>query len=74
MYKAIILPVVLYRCDTCSLTLREEHRLKELENRVLRRIYEPKSRKRKEDGKIHNGSCTMRGRDEKCLQNFGQKT
>jgi hypothetical protein len=34
-----ILPVVLYRCDTWSLTLREEHRLRVFENRVLRRIF-----------------------------------
>jgi hypothetical protein len=27
IYKAVILPVVLYRCETCSLTLKEEHRL-----------------------------------------------
>ena len=38
----IILPVVLYGCDTWSLTLREECRLMVLENRVLRRIFEPK--------------------------------
>jgi hypothetical protein len=36
-YKTIILPVVLYGCETLSLTLREEHRL-----RVLRRIFGPK--------------------------------
>jgi hypothetical protein len=39
--KTIILPVVLYGCDW-SLTLREEHRLKVFENRVLRRIFGPK--------------------------------
>jgi hypothetical protein len=37
-----ILPVVLYGCETWSLTLREEHRLKVFENRVLRRIFGPK--------------------------------
>jgi hypothetical protein len=36
------LPVVLYGCETWLLTLREEHRLRVLENRVLRRIFEPK--------------------------------
>jgi hypothetical protein len=36
------LPVVLYRCETWSLTLREEHRLRVFENRVLRRIFGPK--------------------------------
>ena len=39
IYRTIILPVVLYGCETCSLTLREEHRLRVLENRVLRRIF-----------------------------------
>jgi uncharacterized membrane protein len=34
--------VVLYGCETCSLTLREEHRLRVFENRVLRRIFGPK--------------------------------
>jgi hypothetical protein len=37
--KTIILPVVLYGCETWSLTLREEHRLKVFENRVLRKIF-----------------------------------
>jgi hypothetical protein len=40
--KIIILSVVLYGHRTWSLTLREEHRLKVFENRVLRRIYGPK--------------------------------
>jgi hypothetical protein len=35
----IILPMVLYGCETWSLTLREEHRLRVFENRVLRRIF-----------------------------------
>jgi hypothetical protein len=38
----IILPVVLYGYETWSLTLREEHRLRVFENRVLRRIFGPK--------------------------------
>jgi hypothetical protein len=37
IHKTVILPVVLYGCETWSLTLREEHRL-----RVLRRIFGPK--------------------------------
>jgi hypothetical protein len=37
IYKTIILPLVLYGCDTWSLTSREDHRL--FENRVLRRIF-----------------------------------
>jgi hypothetical protein len=43
IYKIIILPVVLYGCETWSLTLREEHRSRVFENRVLRRIFGPKS-------------------------------
>jgi hypothetical protein len=41
VYRAIILPVVLYRCETWSLTLREEQRLRVFENRVLRRKFGP---------------------------------
>jgi hypothetical protein len=42
IYETIILPVVLYGCETWSLTLREECRLRVFENRVLRRIFGPK--------------------------------
>jgi hypothetical protein len=42
IYRTIILPVVLYGCETWSLTLREECRLRVYENRVLRRIIGPK--------------------------------
>ena len=42
IYRTIILPVVLYGCETWSLTLKEERRLRVLENRVLRRIFGPK--------------------------------
>jgi hypothetical protein len=41
-YRTIILPVVLYGCETWSLTLREEHRLRMFENRLLRGIFGPK--------------------------------
>jgi hypothetical protein len=44
-HKTIILPVVLYGCDTLSLTLIEEHRLRVLGNRVLRRMFGPKREK-----------------------------
>jgi hypothetical protein len=40
--RTIILPAVLYGCETWSLTLREEQRLRVFENRVLRRIFGPK--------------------------------
>jgi hypothetical protein len=42
IYNTIILPVVLYGCETWSLTVKEEHKLRMLENRVLRRIFGPK--------------------------------
>ena len=56
IYRTIILHVVLYGCETWSLTLREKHRLRVFENRVLRRIFGTKG-----DGvtgewrKLHNG-------------------
>jgi len=42
IYRTIISPVVLYGCETWSLKLREECRLRILENRVLRIIFGPK--------------------------------
>jgi hypothetical protein len=39
IYENILLPVVLYGCETWSLTLREERRLRVFENRMLRRIF-----------------------------------
>ena len=55
IYKTIILPVVLYGCETWSLTLREVHGLKVFENMVLRRIFGPKRNKvTGEQGKLLN--------------------
>jgi len=42
IYRTIILTVVLYGCETWSLTLREERRLRMFKNRVLRRVFGPK--------------------------------
>ena len=42
IYRTIILSVILYGCETWSLTLREERRLRAFENRVLRRVFRPK--------------------------------
>ena len=42
IYRTIILPVVLYGCESWSLTLRQERRLRVFENGVLRRIFGPK--------------------------------
>jgi hypothetical protein len=41
IYRSVILRVVLYGCDTWSLTLREERRLRVFEKRVLRRVFGP---------------------------------
>jgi hypothetical protein len=43
VYGTIIFPVVLYGCGTWSLILREEHRQRTFGNRVLRRIFAPKT-------------------------------
>ena len=58
IHRSIILPVVLYGCETWSLTLREEHKLRVSEKRVLR-IFEPK----REEGiggwrKLQNGELS----------------
>jgi len=42
IYKTVILHVVLYGCETWSLTLREERKLRVFENMVLRRIFGPR--------------------------------
>jgi hypothetical protein len=42
IYKTIILLVALYACETWSLTLREEYRLRVFENGMLRRVFGPK--------------------------------
>jgi hypothetical protein len=39
VFKTIILPVVLYGCETWSPTLREKHRLRVFDNRLLRRVF-----------------------------------
>jgi hypothetical protein len=56
IYKTTILPIALYRCDTWSLTFREEHRWRVSENRVLRGIFGPKRNEAKgEWRKLHSG-------------------
>jgi hypothetical protein len=42
IHRTVILPVVVYGCETWSLRLREESRLRVFENRVLRRLFGPK--------------------------------
>jgi hypothetical protein len=54
--NTIILPVVLYGCETWSVTLTEEHRLRVFVNRVLREVFGPKRDEiRGEWRKLHNG-------------------
>jgi hypothetical protein len=53
--KTIIVPVILHGCQTWSLTLREEHRLRVFENRVPRIIFGPKKNEQE-----NGGSYTMR--------------
>jgi hypothetical protein len=54
IYKTVILLVVLYGYETWFLTLREEHRLRVFENRVLRKIFGPKREKDGSWRKFHN--------------------
>jgi hypothetical protein len=60
IYKTMIFPVVLYGCETWSLTLTEEHRLRVFENRGLRSIFGPKKdevmgkRRKLHSGELHN--------------------
>jgi hypothetical protein len=60
MYKTIVLPVILYLCETKSIPLREEHRLRGCEKRVLRKIFGPKREevaggwKRLRNGELHD--------------------
>ena len=60
IHRTIILPVVLYGCETWSLTLREERRLRMFENRVLRRIFGPKRDEvTREWRKLHNEELNL---------------
>ena len=54
IYKTIILPVVLYGCETRSHTLREEYRLMVFENRIPRRIFGPKRDENGQWRRYHN--------------------
>ena len=42
IYRTVILPVILYGCESWSTTLADEHKLRVFENKVLRKIYGPK--------------------------------
>ena len=54
IYKTIILPVVLYGCETWSLTLRDESRVRVFENRILRRIFRAKRDENGDWRRLHN--------------------
>jgi hypothetical protein len=55
IHRTIILPFVLYGCEAWSLTIRDEHRLKVFETRVLRRVFGPKRDEvTREWRKLHN--------------------
>jgi hypothetical protein len=55
VYRTIILSVVLYGCETWSLTLREERKLRVFENKVLRRIFGPRREEVTEEcRRLHN--------------------
>ena len=78
------MPVVLYGCETWSLTFREERRLRVFENRVLRRVFGPKRDEvTGEWRKLHNeaggkieknemcAACGAYGGGKRCAQGFG---
>jgi hypothetical protein len=56
IYGTIVLPVVLYECETWSVILRqEEHGLGIFDNRVLRKIFEPMWDEETREWRFHNG-------------------
>jgi hypothetical protein len=82
IYKSISLPVVLHGCETLSLMLMEEHRLRMFENRFLRRIFGPKRDEVMGDWrKLHNEelhkvdemgrTCSTNGGEEECISDIG---
>jgi len=97
VYSSIILHLVSYGCETWSLKLREEHRLRVFQNTVLRRMFGTRRKevagcwRRLHNKEFHNlygppnitmvimsrmrwHPCSTHGRDEKVIQNFGQRT
>ena len=57
IYRTIALPFVLYGCETWSLALREERKLRVFENMVLRRIFGS----RRDEATGNGGDCITRG-------------
>ncbi|KAJ4433336.1 hypothetical protein ANN_15595 [Periplaneta americana] len=59
IYKTVTIPVLLYGCDSWTLTLREEQRLRMCENKVLRKIFGAKRMKLQENGESYTTqNCT----------------
>ena len=56
IYRTIILPIVLYGCESWKMTLREERRLRVFDNMVLRRIFGP----RRDEVTGNGGDCITR--------------
>ena len=69
-YKTIILPVVLYGCETWSLALREEHGLRVFENKVLRKIFGTKKEFTGEWRKLHNAELDALNFSPKIIRNL----
>jgi hypothetical protein len=83
----MILRIALYACETWSLTLREERRLSVFDNRVLRKVFEPK---RELEGTAYStvsrtvhgqtrknevvGACGTYGEEERGVEGFGGET
>ena len=59
IYRTVILPVVLYGCETWLLTLKEERRLRVFENRVLRRIFGPRRDEVKGEAPLPGTHCSF---------------
>jgi hypothetical protein len=84
LYRTIILPVVLYGCETWSLRLRVERRLGVFENRVLRRLFGPKRDAATGECRRLQNIRAIKSRmrwavhvarvGERCIQGFGRET
>jgi len=72
VYRTIILPFVLYGCETGLLTLREEHKPVVLENRLLRRRFEPEMDKvTRKWQRLHNEELNDLYSDDKMKERCG---
>ncbi len=79
IYRTIILPFVLYGCETWSPTVSEDHRLRMFGNVVLRKIFGPMRHKvtggvRKMTRMRWAGHVAHMGEEERCVQDLGEET